>query len=276
MTSFSDCTEGSLSAYFEDLFFRGAGKDRQSTVVTVIGSGGKTSLIWRLAASFAASRSVPRAASRAASGNEIRILVTPTTKMFVPGEKLYDEFCNGIPPRAVPGITLAGLFNETSGKLESLPPQALESIAGAYDLVLVEGDGSRELPLKAWADNEPVVPSFTNYTIGVLPLWPLGEPVSEKLIHRLPIFLALTGAAPGEILKPEHILALITGRAAPAIPGLFAKARGKKILFFNQIEDDAAFQQALEIAGLLPLGLRNDLGGIIAGSVRQDWAKSAL
>jgi probable selenium-dependent hydroxylase accessory protein YqeC len=257
----------SLSAWFDHLLNAGS----RNKTVTVIGSGGKTSLIWHLAVSLAKPG--------------CKILVTPATKMFVPPaeEKLYDRYCNcsckckckcdtAMPGGLLPGVTLAGVFNETSGKLESLPPETLEKIIAGYDLVLMEGDGSRGLPLKAWADGEPVVPLFTSITVGIAPLWPLGKPVSEETAHRLPLFLALVGASKGEIIKPEHYARVIMGRQAaagkPAIPGLFAKARGSKVLFFNQIEDYGAIKQAEEIVSLLPGQFRESLSGIIAGSVR--------
>ena len=252
-----------LSVWFRNLLFNESG----NKVVTVIGSGGKTSLIWHLAAYFGR-------AAFTSTRPDFKILVTPTTKMYVPPaeEKLYDRYINGVPPGPAPGITLTGIFNESSGKLESLPLPQLGKIIPAHDLVLIEGDGSRGLPLKAWAENEPVVPPFTDLTVGMLPIWPLGRPVSEDIVHRLPIFLALTGAAPGESLKPEHLVRLITGRKAEsgAIPGLFAKAHGKKLLFFNQVEDDSALAQARELARLLLPGFREGLCGIIAGTVREN------
>jgi probable selenium-dependent hydroxylase accessory protein YqeC len=257
-----------LNAWFENLLFGGDRAAGTPPVVTVIGSGGKTSVIWRLAANMAKVTPVRK------------ILVTPTTKMLVPSpeEKLYDRYCDGITNcitnsitdsntgDPIPGVTLAGRFNETIGKLESLPLPALSKIISAYDLVLIEGDGSRGLPLKAWAADEPVVPAFTTLTVGILPLWPLGKPVSESIIHRLPLFLSLSGAAAGETIKPEHITAVITGGAGGG--GLFAKAQGKKALFFNQVEDDEALKQAQEITELLPPDFRTGLCAIIAGSVR--------
>jgi len=249
----------SLSAWFEDLLIE---DDVRRHIITVIGSGGKTSLIWHLAASFA---------GRPGYG----ILVTPATKMLVPSPetKLYDRYYgknDGLLPEAIPGITLAGYFNKTSGKLESLPSDRLEKMIAGYDLILIEGDGSRGLPLKAWAENEPVIPPFTTLTIGMLPLWPLGKPVSGDLIHRLPLFLALTGAARGEKLQPEHIERLITGRTETG-PGLFTKARGKKVLFFNQIEDNKSLEQARIVARHLPMEFRSGLNRIAAGSVRENW-----
>ena len=234
----------SPSAWIDNLLLAEPGKNTE--VITVIGSGGKTSLIWHLAASFVR------------SGR--KVLVSPTTKMFPPS-------------KPVPGVTLAGHFNETSGKLESLPPEDLEKLVADHDFALLEGDGAKGLPLKAWAAHEPVVPPFTTLTIGVLPLWPLGKVISEDLAHRLPLFLELTGAAAGERLTQKHILSIITGGKTQ--PGLFAKARGKKLLFFryadsyfdNHVDGGQAVKQAREIVEALPVEFRESLSGIICGNL---------
>jgi probable selenium-dependent hydroxylase accessory protein YqeC len=257
---------GRLSAWFEEEIFRQ--KAALPPVLTVIGSGGKTSLIWHLTQHL-------RGGCKNTDDRR-KILVTPTTKMLVPpaADGLYDSYCNGTPEPArgewiaAPGVTLAGIFNEETGKLESLPPETLERIIPVYDLVLIEGDGSRGLPLKGWAAHEPAVPPFTTITVGMLPLWPLGMPVSETIVHRLPLFSLLSGAKEGDILKPEHLARVITG--TPEARGLFTAARGRRVLFLNQVEDEAGLEQARELISLLPEGFRAGLGGIIAGSVRQD------
>jgi probable selenium-dependent hydroxylase accessory protein YqeC len=171
-------------------------------------------------------------------------------------------------PSPAPGVTLAGVPDGAKGKLEALPPGVLAEAARGYDLTLIEGDGSRGLPLKAWAAHEPVVPPFTTATIGIIPLRPLGRPVSEGFIHRLPLFTALSGAAEGEPLKPEHLVRVITGTGGR---GLFAEARGERILFFNQI-DDGGLGQAEALASLLPREFLAGLRWIIAGSVMKDRA----
>ncbi|MDR0760857.1 MAG: putative selenium-dependent hydroxylase accessory protein YqeC [Treponema sp.] len=229
----------SLSAWFDRELF-GDGGGAGPVVVTVIGSGGKTSLIWRLARYFACK---PRG-----------VLVTTTTKMFPPPET-----------ELLPGISVAGRLNQQTGKLEALPIEELAERITAYDLTLIEGDGSRGLPLKGWTDYEPAVPPFTTITAGILPLWPLGKPVSAGLIHRLPLFCALTGAEIGDALKIEHLVKVIAGEKKC----LFTAALGRKILFLNQIEDEGSASQAEKLAALLP-GDFHACCGIIAGSVRQD------
>jgi probable selenium-dependent hydroxylase accessory protein YqeC len=172
------------------------------------------------------------------------------------------------------GISLAGSLNRETGKLEALPVNTLKTMIAAYDLVLLEGDGSRGLPLKGWAAHEPVVPPYTTVSIGVIPISPLGKKVSPEIVFRLPRFTALCGAAEGDTLKAAHLAAVITGEGAGPDKGtgqsLFAAARGEKILFINQAEDEEQREQARELAALLPKDFLAGLGGIICGSVELD------
>jgi probable selenium-dependent hydroxylase accessory protein YqeC len=170
------------------------------------------------------------------------------------------------PAEPIPGVAVCGRLNQESGKLETLPPDELERRAAAFDLVLIEGDGSRTLPLKGWADHEPVVPGFTTVTVGILPLRPLGKPVSAEIAHRLERFCALSGASPGETLKPEHLARVIAGGGREK--SLFSDARGRKILLLNQVED--SLDRAGETVSLLPRGFRAGLYAVIAGSVKED------
>jgi probable selenium-dependent hydroxylase accessory protein YqeC len=177
-------------------------------------------------------------------------------------------FCaagSGSPVRA--GITLAGLLNPGTGKLEALPPGVLENMVPAYDLVLLEGDGSRGLPLKGWADHEPVVPPCTSATIALIPISVLGEKISGETVFRLPQFLALSGAGEGDTITTGHLAAVITGGGAR---GLLSAARGKKLIFINQAEGKRRREQARELAARLSNDVLSGLEGIIAGSVERD------
>jgi probable selenium-dependent hydroxylase accessory protein YqeC len=242
----------SLSRWFDSYLFPpevplpgGSG----GPVCTVIGSGGKTSLIWLLAK----------------SQERRKVLVSPTTKMFPPPP----ELCKGLSgenPRG--GISVAGVLNKKTGKLEALPPEELKKRIPFYGLTLLEGDGSRGLPLKGWAEHEPQVPPFSAVSIGVIPILPLGKKASGELIFRLPRFTRLSGAKEGDTLRPAHLAALISG--SPGARGLFAAARGRKLLFINQVEDETRMEQARGLAALLPKDFLSSLDGVIAGSVWQD------
>ncbi|MDR3170343.1 MAG: putative selenium-dependent hydroxylase accessory protein YqeC [Treponema sp.] len=232
-------------------------------IITVIGSGGKTSLIWYLARKM----------------DRLCTLVTTTTKMGVPppGAKRYDHFLKYESPTdasqvPAPGVTLAVALDASGGKLVALPPEALEAMVRQYDYVLIEGDGSRQLPLKAWAAYEPVVPAYTTLTVGILPLWPVGMIVSQTIIHRLPLFSTLTGLGEGEVLSLGALVPVLTGGNSALGKGLFSAAQGKRVLFFNQIEDEKALDQARELLSLLPRSFLETLSMVIAGSVRQERA----
>jgi probable selenium-dependent hydroxylase accessory protein YqeC len=259
---------GSLSAWFDQKLFRaGNCGSTGPIVVTIIGSGGKTSLVWHLARHLAVSPDQQEEPSRERLKeqpipNPRTVLVTTTTKMFLPTAELSSKI------KSLPNIAIAGRLNPITGKLEALPPEEIAERIAAYDLVLIEGDGSRRRPLKGWAEHEPVVPPFTTATVGMLPLWPVGNPVSEELIHRLSNFRALTGAAIGETLRLEHFVKTIAGGGTEK--SLFTAAVGRKILFFNQIEDESSILQAEKLISLLPVDFRQRLHAIIAGSVKQD------
>jgi probable selenium-dependent hydroxylase accessory protein YqeC len=198
--------------------------------------------------------------------------------MYPPPPSYYDHgrfseaaFPPGPGGEAPEGISLAGSLNRETGKLEALRPEFLEGLIPGYDLVLLEGDGSRGLPLKGWADHEPVVPPYTTVSVAVIPISPLGKRVSPDLVFRLPRFTALTGAAEGDTLGPAHLAALITGRAGPGGGrGLLDAARGERLLFINQAETGEQREQARELAALLPDDLTRGLAGILSGSVFLD------
>jgi probable selenium-dependent hydroxylase accessory protein YqeC len=238
-----------LVCYFDSIFQKIA-----KPVVTIIGTGGKTSLMFALAE----------------AKRHAKTLVTTTTHIGRPREEdhLYDYFFdeNHLPPDGQNGVTLC--VSTEGGKIKSLPLPALEKIIPLYDYTFIEGDGSRTLPLKGWADYEPVLTQTTNITIGIVPLWTLGMPANNTIIHRLPLFLSLTGAHEGDTLEPRHFVRLITGTDVQR--GLFSCARGKKILFFNQVEDDIMIANAKKIAAMLPSDFTAGLDGIIAGSVHNN------
>jgi probable selenium-dependent hydroxylase accessory protein YqeC len=167
-------------------------------------------------------------------------------------------------------------LNPETGKLEALLPGVLEKMVPAYDLVLLEGDGSRGLPLKGWADHEPAVPSGTSVTIAIIPISVLGKKISGETVFRLPRFLELCGAAEGDTVTAAHLAAVITAGGGKAGPrggmarGLLSAARGEKLLFINQAEDERRREQARELVMSLPADFTAGLDGIIYGSVKQD------
>ena len=67
------------------------------------------------------------------------------------------------------------------GKVAAPSDDILDYLYQAADVVLIEADGSRGLPLKWPAPWEPVIPECTDITICVTGLTSLGRPVSEVM-----------------------------------------------------------------------------------------------
>lgn len=148
-------------------------------LTAIIGSGGKTSLLLRLA----------RELSRKGS-----VIVTTSTHIFPPEEIAFSETA-----AAFAGILCVGSPCE-NGKLGA-PQQSFEELEGLADFVLVEADGSKRLPLKAHLPHEPVIPDHAKRTICVVGASGLNRPI-EEVVHRADRFLALTDS---EIATPSAV-----------------------------------------------------------------------
>ena len=129
-------------------------------MTAIIGSGGKTSLMMRLAEELAERGRVivctsthimrPENMAVAESAGEIQTV----TDLAGEGNRDTKDPQKSIGAWKTPVCigTPAG-----NGKLTA-PAESFEELAGIADYVLVEADGSKRLPLKCHAPHEPVIP----------------------------------------------------------------------------------------------------------------------
>lgn len=231
-------------------------------VVSLVGGGGKTTAMFRLADEL-------KALGR-------RVLVTTTTNIFVPGPEQCDRlFLEGVSDASdlagLPAGTIAclgaGIMEGKLRKVKSIDPGFIDGLAraGYFDVILVEADGSKRKPVKAPADYEPVIPPTTCLVLGVIGLDCLGKPVSEDIVHRHELFCACTGAQPGETIDRAVLARLIA-----AEKGLFkgAPSAGRRVVLLNKadtphLQDEAALM-ARELARL-----QTPVHGCIAASLQR-------
>jgi molybdenum cofactor cytidylyltransferase len=109
--------------------------------------------------------------------------------------------------------------------------------------LLIEADGSRGKPLKAWAEHEPPIPAFVETVIQVAGLSALGEPMSEKNVHRPEVFVQRSGLSLGETISPGAIRAVLT-HPQGGLKNIPTHAR--KIALLNQA-DTADLQAAARV-----------------------------
>jgi len=82
----------------------------------------------------------------------------------------------------------------------------LHQFCGYHSIpLLIEADGSRQKPLKAWADHEPPVPLFAEQIVEMAGLSGIGKPLNADNIHRPEIFSTLSGLNREEAVTAEAV-----------------------------------------------------------------------
>lgn len=221
-------------------------------VAAIIGAGGKTSLMFRLAGE--------------ARSLGMRVLVTTSTRILLPEPGEYDHldlsgrlFVDSPPER--PGIYVGGIPDETDTKIMGVRDDLLAWSQRAFDLVLIEADGAASKPLKGWRENEPVIPEITSVTIGVLDISTIGSPFTSDLVHRPERFGGLVGADQNDNISLGHLLRLVAHE-----DGLFARALGREILYINKVESPMEQRNAALLKSQFD-DLRVVIGSILLGEV---------
>ncbi len=212
-------------------------------VVAVAGAGGKTTLVYRLAAE--------------ARSCGLRVIVTTTTHMgtldeAATGPVLIDAEGDAMPALAEAleregRVTLLGR-RVRADKLEGLPPARVDALAGLADLVLVEADGARGRSLKVPAPHEPVIPHSATVVVVVCALDALGQPLDEECVHRIELVRAATGVERGEAIDEDCLVMAL--RHTDGYPSRIPhRARGG--VFLNKAEDDKSLAAAARLAARL-------------------------
>lgn len=218
-------------------------------MVALIGAGGKTTTLFRLASEL-----------RAAGG---KILVTTTTKIFKPAKPHIDrlflvEDVNALlsefAPVPAPVTIGAGYRISDEGKLLGLPSEWLDRLhgSGQFDAILVEADGAASRGFKIPSETEPVVPESSSIVVWTMAIKVLDKPWDANFVHRVERALALLEVKPNSRITQNQIVQLAS-HPLGCLKGVPAHCR--KIALINQADTEAELEQAKELGRLLaPLG----------------------
>jgi probable selenium-dependent hydroxylase accessory protein YqeC len=168
---------------------------RAREVVSLVGAGGKTTLMFRLAKELLLT--------------EKKVVTATTTKILEPSseetpcllvhsdeEKLkqlalqhIDQFRH---------ITLARERLE-SRKLKGISPDLISFLWNSpqIDMMIIEADGAAGRPVKAPREWEPVIPSHTTLVVGLLGVDGVGKELNEKNLFQAERISQLTGIPMG-------------------------------------------------------------------------------
>ncbi len=184
-------------------------------IQAVVGAGGKTSLVKRYAREYLAQGKT--------------VLVTTSTHMLAEADALLTDDAETI-IRALEtrGYVMAGRPAESGNSLDqhmetserdrktgtviqkmgALSDATYREVCRHADVVLIEADGSKHMPIKFPNECEPVIYDNVDEVIVVCGLHALGRPMRE-VAHRPELVSRCLGIADDTIIRPEHIQQLV-------------------------------------------------------------------
>ena len=178
-------------------------------IISVVGSGGKTTLIKKLAQQH---RNQGRT-----------VFVTTTTHMFIEADTLLTDDADAIlQALKETGYAMAGI--PVGEKIRSLSRETFDTVCAAAGVVLVEADGSKHLPLKFPNRTEPVIPQKTDEIIVVCGLNAIGQKAKD-VCHRLELVKECIGIENDTVITPAHVQTLVTQGYLNPLKAAYPKAR---------------------------------------------------
>jgi probable selenium-dependent hydroxylase accessory protein YqeC len=226
---------------------------KKSDIISIVGAGGKTTMMFKLAEELRGRN---------------KVLVTTTTKIYVPLGNKYDFICTDSEMMPIyihmkdNGIYILGSRVNGENKILGLSEKELDKLAPYFDYIIIEADGAKKKRLKGWSEFEPVIYKKTTKTIGIVDIQAFGMVISEDNIHRSKIFCELTGAKQRELVNLEHLFNIIINPL-----GLFKAALGEKILYINKVEGPSDLTLANTLANEVNLNDKKIIDKVVIGSL---------
>jgi probable selenium-dependent hydroxylase accessory protein YqeC len=172
-------------------------------VVCAVGAGGKKSTLYALA-----------------HAHPGRHAITTTVFMAYFPEDLDAEVVVDAPEALVKRVGVAAARRvayacpgDKDGRHGAVAPELVRRLHDqcGFETTFVKADGARMRWIKAPREDEPVLPpGALACVIPVLSARVLGEPLSDRIAHRIDRVMAVTGLREGQRIEPEHLAALLT------------------------------------------------------------------
>ena len=211
-------------------------------VISIVGGGGKTSLMFLLAHAFQEKR--------------FKVVSTTTTHILKPtpqqsGEVILffrDDFQDKLQDclKRYGHATVAHHLLPSGNKLQGINCEQVEQVFehSSANRMLVEADGARQSSFKAPGDNEPVVPQITDVFISVVGLDIIGKPLDDANVFRAALVSARTELPIGAEITPLTV-AKLASHPKGLLKGCPQKARS--YIFLNKTDIPGGKKKALSI-----------------------------
>jgi probable selenium-dependent hydroxylase accessory protein YqeC len=244
--------------------------------ISIVGGGGKTSLMFLLAQAFQA--------------KGLNVVTTTTTRILKPtsqqtgGLAYYNDggFQDTLQDclKRYGHVTVAHHLLPTGNKLQGLTCAQVKQILNqsSVDRMIIEADGARQLSFKAPGSDEPVVLESTDVFISVVGLDIIAKSLEDANVFRAGLVSSRTGLEMGAEITPQTIARLAI-HPQGLLKGCPKKARSYIFLNKTDIPDGknkalSVIKEAKKLDGEHPdywisASIRKEECGIYSGIFRQ-------
>ena len=207
-------------------------EDSGNSVISIVGAGGKTTILMQLAFE-------QKALSR-------DVFVTTSTHIYEPVQyaSVDEDEETTIEKLKKEHLVIAGV-RAKEGKIAALPEDAYLKVLSEADVTLVEADGSKRFPAKVPNNMEPVIPCKTTDILIVMGLSSLNRTLKDGC-HRCDLAEEFLGKSKEDVLNEDDLVKIILLKY---IRPLSEKYPGVKIrCLLNQADNEERLRKAMIIA----------------------------
>lgn len=198
-------------------------------VVSLVGAGGKTTVLYALATDL-------RKRGFSVVATSTTRMQMPVTAATAPPLVVVDDEENWLTTVKARlsryGSVTVIQKRSRDDKLEGLDPVMIDPLRSLADCVVIEADGARGRSLKAPGRHEPVIADETTLTIILVGLDVLDQRLDEDQVHRLEVVTNLAGTGPGMEVTEDVIAAAVVKGYLPTIP-----KGSRHAVFLNKVGD---------------------------------------
>lgn len=163
--------------------------------ICLVGGGGKTTVMYELAAAWAA------------SGR--KVLVLTSTHILQPADGSFSADAAAVHNLWQQGrYAVIGTPEPATGKLTAPPQDLYEALQPQADVILCEADGSRHHPCKVPAEHEPVLLHDSDIVLAVAGMDALGHSLAQAC-QRPQLAAELLGCSLDSVIDEQMLTALL-------------------------------------------------------------------
>ncbi|NWG04986.1 MAG: putative selenium-dependent hydroxylase accessory protein YqeC [Syntrophaceae bacterium] len=246
-------------------FLREALGLKAKEVISLVGAGGKTTFMFRLAKELFLSGK--------------KVVTTTTTKILEPtSEETNSLFIHPDEKRIKDfiqrhlhqdhHITIA-LERLGSGKLKGISPSLVNELWNFHglDTIIVEADGAAGRSIKAPREGEPVIPTCTTLVVAILGVDSVGKELNGDHVFQPERVSKMTGLAIGEKIGGDT-LALLATHPEGLLKGIPFSSR--VVVFLNKVDIPGGVEKGREISLKIAKTGHQRIERIVLGQLKKE------